>query len=233
MGAKVGTQIEVTISGESIDDADELTFSDKRITAVRKLSAEGKPEANKYVVTVAADCPVGIHETRVMTRLGISSSRAFSVGTLDEVTRTAPNTTLATAMEVKVNSICNGVMTARAADHYTFEAKKGQRIIVDCATRGIDSKLDATVIVADVAGRDLQVERRGGVLDFAVPADGKYVIKIPDLQGGAGVLLSAGPVGVAAWSADRAAAFDEAGQFVLVAAAGFERTSGNRRERAE
>ena len=173
MGAKVGTQVEVTISGDHIDDADELTFSDKRITAVRKLNAEGKPEANKYVVTVAAECPVGIHETRVMTRLGISSSRAFSIGTLDEVTRTAPNTTLATAMELKVNSICNGVMTARAADHYTFEAKKGQRIIVDCATRGIDSKLDATVIVADAAGRDLQVERRGGALDFAVPADGK------------------------------------------------------------
>lgn len=181
MGAKAGTQVEVTIGGESIEDADELTFSDKRITAARKLNAAGQPEANKYVVTVAADCPVGIHEARVMTRLGISSSRAFSVGTLDEVTRTAPNTTLATAMELKVNSICNGVMTPRAVDHYIFEAKKGQRVIVDCATRGIDSKLDATVIVADAAGRDLQVERRGGVLDFTVPADGKYVIKLHEL----------------------------------------------------
>ena len=181
MGAKVGAQVEVTISGESIEDADELTFSDKRITATRSLNAAGQPEANKYVVTVAADCPVGIHEARVMTRLGISSSRAFSVGTLDEVTRTVPNTTLATAMELKVNSVCNGVMTPRAVDHYVFEGRKGQRLIVDCATRGIDSKLDATVIVADAAGRDLQVERRGGVLDFAVPGDGKYVIKLHEL----------------------------------------------------
>ncbi len=182
MGAKVGSQVEVTISGEHIEDADELTFSDRRITAARKLNAAGQPEPNgKYVVTIAADCPVGIHEARVMTRLGISSSRAFSVGTLDEAVQTKANTTLATAMELKVNSICNATMTQRAVDHYVFEATKGQRIIVDCATRGIDSKLAAVVIIADAAGRDLLVERRGGALDFTVPADGKYVIKVHEL----------------------------------------------------
>ncbi len=181
MGAKVGSLAEVTISGEHIEDADELTFSDRRITAARKLNAAGQPEANKYVVTIAADCPVGIHEARVMTRLGISSSRAFSIGTLDEAVQTKANTTLATAMELKVNSICNATMTQRAVDHYVFEAMQGQRVIVDCATRGIDSKLDAVVIVADAAGRDLLVERRGGVVDFTVPADGKYVIKVHEL----------------------------------------------------
>ena len=53
--------------------------------------------------------------------------------------------------------------------------------MVDCATRGIDSKLDAVVIVADALGRDLQVERRGGVVDFTAPADGRYVIKLHEL----------------------------------------------------
>jgi hypothetical protein len=181
MGAKVGTQVEITISGEHIEDADELTFSDRRITAARKLNVAGQPEPNKYVVTIAADCSVGIHEARVMTRLGISSSRAFCVGTLDEAVQTKANTTLATAMELKVNSICNATMTQRAVDHYVFEGRKGQRLIVDCATRGIDSKLAAVVIVADAAGRDLLVERRGGALDFTVPADGKYVIKVHEL----------------------------------------------------
>jgi hypothetical protein len=181
MGGKAGTQIEITISGENLDDADELTFSDRRITAVRKLNAAWQSEPNKYVVTIAADCPIGIHEARVMTRLGISSSRAFCVGTLDEVVQAKANTTLAAAMELKVNSICNATMTQRAVDHYAFEAKKNQRMIVDCATRGIDSKLDAVVIVADAAGRDLLVERRGGVLDFKVPSDGKYVIKVHEL----------------------------------------------------
>lgn len=187
MGGKVGTQFEITISGEHLDELGELAFSDRRITAVQKLDAAGQPEANKYVITIPADCPVGLYEARVMTRLGISSSRVFSVGSLAENVRTKPNTTLATAMEIDVNSVTNAVMTNRSVDHYTFNAKKGQRLIVDCATRGIDSKLDAVVIVADAAGRDLLVERRGGVLDFAVPDDGRYVIKVHELTFKGGV----------------------------------------------
>ncbi|MDB5387525.1 MAG: hypothetical protein JWM11_3171 [Planctomycetaceae bacterium] len=181
MGGQVGTQVEITISGENIDDADELTFSDPRITATRKLDAAGKPVPNQYVVKIAADCPIGIHEARLLTRLGISSSRVFSVGPLPEVMPAKANTTLATAFELKVNSICNAVMTQRAVDHYLFEAKKGQRIVVDCASKGIDSKLDVVLVVADSAGRDLLVERRSGVLDFTVPEDGKYAIKVHEL----------------------------------------------------
>ena len=37
------------------------------------------------------------------------------------------------------------------------------------------------MIVADAAGRDLMTERRGDALDFLVPADGRYVIKVHDL----------------------------------------------------
>lgn len=181
MGGKAGTQVEIAITGEHIEDAGELSFSDPRLTATRKLDASGQPEANKYLVTIAGDCPVGVYEARVLTRLGVSSSRVFSVGTLQEIVQSKPNTSLANALEVPVNSVSNAVMSVRAVDHYAFSAKQGQRIIVDCATRGIDSKLDAVVIVADAAGRDLLVERRGGVLDFNVPEDGKYVIKVHEL----------------------------------------------------
>jgi hypothetical protein len=181
MGGKVGTEVEVAITGEYLEEAGELIFSDRRITAKPKLDASGKPVADRYLVTIAADCPVGLYEARVMTRLGISSSRIFAVGPLTEVAQTKPNRTLATAQALPLNCVCNGAVAERSADYYTFAAKKGQRLVVDCATRGIDSKLNATVIIADEAGRDLLVERRGGVLDFAVPKDGTYVIKIHEL----------------------------------------------------
>ncbi len=187
MGGRAGTDVEITIGGEFLEDTGELLFSDPRITAVQKLDAQGKPAPNLYVVKIAADCPAGVYDAYVMTRLGISSARVFSVGNLAETTRTEPNSTLATAKSLEVNSICNAVMTPRGVDHYAFEAKQGQRIIVDCATRGIDSKLDAVLIVADAQGRDLVVERRGGALDFSVPKDGRYVIKVHELtfKGGA------------------------------------------------
>lgn len=182
MGGKAGTTFDVKIAGQDIDDADELNFSHPGITAVPKLDQNGLPIPNQFVVTIAKDCPVGVHDARVMTRLGLSSARAFNVGTLAEAVQTpGKNTTLEAAMKLDLNSICNAVMTSRKIDYYTFEAKEGQRVVVDCAARGIDSKLNPVVIIANEKGMDLLVERRGGMLDFKVPQTGKYVIKVHGL----------------------------------------------------
>ncbi len=186
MGGQVGTQVEVVITGESIDDASELVFSHPGIKATAMLEAEGKAVPKKYLITIAADCPLGLHEARVMTPLGLSSSRIFSVGSVEEVVQVEPSTAPEKAMPLSINSICNAVMPVRAVNHYRFNAKKDQRIIVDCAARGIDSKLYPVAIIADSTGRDLLVERRGDLLDFTVPEDGEYLIKVHELtfQGG-------------------------------------------------
>src|SRR5581483_4402511 len=148
-------EVELTITGEYLDDAEDMIFSDSRITAKRKLDAAGAPMANHFVATIAPDCPPGLYEARIMTRLGISSARVFTVGTLIEVMPSKPNRTLATAYALPLNSVCNATVADRSIDYYTFPAKQGQRLVIDCATRGIDSKLNATVIVADAMGRDL------------------------------------------------------------------------------
>jgi hypothetical protein len=181
MGGKVGSQVEITITGENLDGADELIFSDPRITAAPKLDAAGKPEANKYLVTIAADCPMNLYEARMMTRLGISSSRVFSVGSLDELVRSKPNTSLSAAMDLPMSSVCNASTSPRAIDYYVFTGKKGQRVAIECAAKGIDSKLTPVLVLGDAEGRDLMVERQGGVLDFTIEEDGKYSIKIHDL----------------------------------------------------
>ncbi len=181
MGGQVGTTVEVTITADHAENLEELSFSDPSLTATAALDENGLPIANRYVVTIAADCPIGIHEARVMTRLGISSSRVFNVGDLPEAVCVTRNTALETAMPLDLNSICNASMTRQAVDFYAFVAVKGQRIIVDCAAKGIDSKLNPVLIVADAAGNDLVVERRGGAIDFTAPADGTYVVKAHDL----------------------------------------------------
>ena len=187
MGGKAGSEVEITITGEHLDNARELVFSDARLSAQPVLDAAGQPIPNKYRVAITSECPDGVYEARVMTRLGLSAARVFSVGHLDEVLQAPPNTTLDKAQPLPLNSVCNARMSVKSMDHYRFSAKQGQRIVVECATRGIDSKLDAVVIVADAAGRDLLVERRGGVLDFSVPKDGDYVVKVHELtfKGGA------------------------------------------------
>lgn len=181
MGGQVGTTLDVTIAGDNIEDAGLLRFSHPAITAVPKLAATGLPIPNRFVVTIDKNCPPGIHEARVMTRLGLSTSRVFSVGTLPEVLKTKPNTSLETAVPLVMNSVCNSVMTSQAIDYFSFDAQQGQRVFVDVAAQGIDSKLKPVLIVADASGADLYVQRRGGAVDFKAPTTGKYVIKVHDL----------------------------------------------------
>lgn len=181
MGGQVGTTIDITITGESLEEISGLYFSDDRIFASPKLDANGNAINNTFSVTISKECPLGLHEARLMTRLGISSSRIFHVGDMPEVSRTKTNTTLETAMPLSLNTVCNATMTSRAIDYYTFEARENQRIVVDCAAKGIDSKSNPVLIVANEDGQDLMVERRGGAIDFEAPADGNYVIKIHDL----------------------------------------------------
>ncbi len=187
MGGTVGSQVDIVIGGENIEEADQFYFSDPRLSATPKLNANGKPEPNKYIVTIAPDCPPGTYEARVMTHFGISSARAFTVGTLPEVTQKNPNTSLATAMEFKTNTVCNSVMSPKSVDYYVFEATEGQRYFIDCSAKGIDSKLDAVLVVADAEGRDLLVERKGGIIDFKAPRRGKFVVKVHELTFKGGV----------------------------------------------
>ena len=186
MGGRVGTQVEIAVTSEFTDDSSEIHFSHSGLTAVPRIDGTGLQETDTFLVTIAADVPPGLYEARMMTRLGISSSRIFSVGVLTEVVRKNPNLSPATAMPLELNSVCNATTTPLAVDFYTFEARKGQRIVCQCAAGGIDSKLKPVLILADSAGRELFVERRGGMLDFVAPSDGTYSLKLHDLlfQGG-------------------------------------------------
>lgn len=179
MGGQAGTTVEVTITGENIEDVTEMQFSTPKITA--------KPLAeNKFSVTIAADAPVGVYDARVMSRLGVSSGRAFSVNKLPEVSRAKANNSVETAMALPVGTICNATATKRAVDFYSFQGAKGKRVAVDCAAVGIDSRLTPVVVLGDMQGHDLLVNRTGGVIDFTPPADGTYLVKVNDLTFGGG-----------------------------------------------
>lgn len=181
MGGQAGTSFPVTISGQSLDENIELTFSDNRITAVPDKDANGHVKLNSFLVTIAPETPAGVYEARAMTRLGLSSSRAFSVGTLPEVIRKTANTLLETAMKLDVGTICNAYTSAKGVDYYTFTCDQKTHIVVECAARGIDSKLRPVLTIADANGRDLAVDRRQGLLDFTLPQAGQYCIKVHGL----------------------------------------------------
>ena len=186
MGAQRGSEVEVVLTAQNAEKVTRLLFSHPAISAVPKADATGQPIPNRFTVSVGSDCPLGVHEARIQTRLGVSTARAFNVGRLQELTRKKANTSLETAMEIPLPSTSNAFTTRQSIDYYRFAARKGQRLLVDCSARGIDSKLKPVVVIGDEKGRDLLVERRGGALDFPVPSEGTYTIKVHDLTYGGG-----------------------------------------------
>src|SRR5438445_1522565 len=180
-GAKVGSQFEVALTGVDLDEANQLCFSHPGITAKQKMGeTNGMPEANTFIVTIATNVTPGVYEARVVGRFGISNPRSFVAGDLPEASAPTTNSSPANAAAIPLGTIINGHSEANAFSFYKFTARKGQRILIECQAREIDSRMDAALILYDAAGKELQRNRSGGLLDFAAPADGEYRFKLYD-----------------------------------------------------
>ena len=79
MGGAAGSEFEITITGDHLEDAGRMYFSNPGITANQKLDADNNPLPNQYIVTIASDCPRGIQEARVMTQIGVNNPITLSV----------------------------------------------------------------------------------------------------------------------------------------------------------
>ncbi len=178
-GGKMGTELELAITGVDLDEADALHFSHPSITAALK-------SPNHFTVKIAPEVAAGIYDVRVIGKLGVSNPRAFVVGDRAEVIRTKAHDKPEAAVELAVGSVFNGNATAAVADWFKFTAKKGERILVECATREIDSRMSSVLAVLDASGREIEAVRKGGLLDFSVPADGQFFLKLNDLTFGGG-----------------------------------------------
>lgn len=190
-GGTPGSTVEVTIAGADLDDATQLQFSHAGIKAAQKMAepgpfdAEPQPVERTFVVTIAANVPLGIYEARALGRYGLSNPRSFTVGDVAEVVEVEPNDQLQTAGEVTLPVLINGQSGQNAdVDCFRFSASAGQRILASTRARQIDSRLDTVVTIYDAAGRQMgssgDDSGQDSLVDFTVPATGEYTLKIHD-----------------------------------------------------
>src|SRR6185369_6344766 len=104
-GGKIGTDVEITINGSELEEANALLFSHPGISA--KLKAE-----KQFVVTIAADVPPGIYDLRLIGKSGVSNPRSFAVGELSELVEKAANDKPDAAAELAIGSVINGTVAA-------------------------------------------------------------------------------------------------------------------------
>jgi hypothetical protein len=202
MGAKAGTDVEITVNGFDLDDPTGLHFSHSGIKA-ELIAPPGPPPdpkdkdkpkptpkpkvpatTHKFKVTVPADTPHGNHDLRIITQLGVSNPRVFVVGDRTEVRESdKPHNDVPDAQRIELNSTVNGVIVNQSdVDYYVFAGKSGQRLLVNCLTSSIDSRCRPLLELFDSSGKRLAANRhyRGNdaLVDVTLPADGDYFVRV-------------------------------------------------------
>jgi hypothetical protein len=89
-------------------------------------------------LAVAADAQTGPRELRLLTPTGVSNPLVFCVGKLSEMTEGGPEPEeKKSAPQVKLPAVLNGQILPGEADHYTFQAQRGDRVVVAVQARDL------------------------------------------------------------------------------------------------
>lgn len=171
-GGKVGSTLNVSVTGEKLDELKGLQFSHRGI-------AGEKSGSNTFKVIIEKDVPPGTYDMRVLGKSGASNPRAFAVGVLDEVAKVKNSG--ASPQSVALETTINGRTDTNAVDYFRFEAKQGQRVLMRCDARKLDSKLEPVLTLTDSAGREVAHSRSGGLLDYTPTSDGEFVLRLHDV----------------------------------------------------
>ena len=120
----------------------------------------------------------------------------FAVGDDKEAQETEPNDSIEQTNRIEVPVTINGRIQAHGdADHFSFGAKKGQRLVLEVQARRVGSTLDSLLTLFNAKGQELRevddtdmgdpllTQHADGRLDYTFPEDGDYVLRIKDIQG--------------------------------------------------
>jgi hypothetical protein len=193
-GAAAGTEaLAVTLTGTDLDGASQLLFTHPGITATQVTTPADdfypapRPTANSFTVKVAADVPPGIYEVRAAGgRFGISTPRAFAISPAGTGEVSTPSTaiTAEAALAIAPGQVITSAVPANNQHWFRLTAKKGQHLRVRCDAERIDSMLDATLVLHDANGNELERSNDGNgrdpIIDIHADVDGDYLIALND-----------------------------------------------------
>ncbi len=119
---------------------------------------------------------------------GTSGPLKLHVDDLPQSEESEPNQVLATATSVALPVSAWGVLGEKGdVDHFVFEARQGETIVLDLAAQSLGSKLNAVLTLLDARGRVMSATndfdgQSDPLIAFTAPADGRYVVRMGDLM---------------------------------------------------
>ena len=201
-GGQQGTTVDVTLKGKNIGSATALWFSGSGLTAeIQEKTGEAavlidgagvtghipNDASLTATVTIAPDAPLGIQQIRIVTPYGVSNALSFVVGELPEIieeeTAEAPNSDNWLELPLTVNGDINSIDDE---DRFSFNLKKGARLICDVTAQRMGSLLDSYLVLTDAEGTEVTNSGMGSgfdsLLDYTAASDGKYTLHIRDIR---------------------------------------------------
>jgi len=180
-GGQAGHTIEITVGGDNLDNLTGLLCSLPDVTCT-PLSGR------QFQVTIPPDAPVGHCDLWAVSDAGISAPCPFIIGNREETRETEPNNSASHAQPLPLNSVVNGrIDQAHDVDWFQFTATEAQKVVIACDASRMDSSLRAVLEVLNADGKRLAINRgyfgTDPLIDFRVPADGTYAVRLNDLVG--------------------------------------------------
>ncbi len=144
-------------------------------------------------IAVAKDAEPGKRELRLLTETAISNPLWIQIGKWPEVRETEPNDRTHDKVIDRMPIIVNGQIMPGDVDSFSFEAKKGARLVFVAGARDVIPYLadavpgwfQAVLSVTDSAGNEVSYSdsfhySQDPVISFEVPSDGRYTVQIRD-----------------------------------------------------
>lgn len=132
------------------------------------------------------------HRVRVPFEGLLSNAVPLALGDSPESLEAEPNDTREQAQRVTLPITLNGRIDKRGdADHVLFTAKKGERVVIETATQQFGSPLDTVLQLLNDKGNQVatnddtvavseSLHKSDARIDYTIPADGDYVVRIRD-----------------------------------------------------
>ncbi len=181
-GFQRGAEVELRLTGQALDDARGLLFDTEGLEVLSLKNDGGAVIAR---LSVAADCPLGLHALWVRTAVGLSNLRTFSVGALAELTEVEPNGTNLEAQMISLDSTVNGTADNEDLDIYSFEGASGERVSVEIEGLRLGQTLfDPAITLFDPQGfalgssDDSALGRQDGALSVMLTSTGLHHVQV-------------------------------------------------------
>jgi hypothetical protein len=183
VGARRGTEVEVTLSGARLGDAQEILFYQPGIATLSLAKVDDN--SVKARLKIAADAALGLHDLRVRTATGLSELRTFSVGALKDAAEVEPNNDFNAPQRIPMDVTVTGVADNEDVDYFVVEAKKGERISAEVEGMRLGQTLfDPYVAILNskrfelASSDDAALIWQDGFASILAPEDGKYIIQV-------------------------------------------------------